>query len=38
MKNIFTFMLMLSGITVVLAQQTPQYTMYMFNKMAFNPA
>jgi len=38
MRNFLTLILILSGTMLAVAQQTPQYTMYMFNKMAFNPA
>ena len=38
MKNIFTFLLFFSVVAVVTAQQAPQYSLYMWNKFAFNPA
>jgi len=38
MRNYFTLLFILCGLVTLTAQQTPQYTMYMFNKMAFNPA
>lgn len=38
MKNIFTILLLILGVGTVAAQQAPQYSLYMFNKYAFNPA
>jgi type IX secretion system PorP/SprF family membrane protein len=38
MKNIFTILSLMLGVGTVAAQQAPQYSLYMFNKYAFNPA
>ncbi|MFQ5447977.1 MAG: PorP/SprF family type IX secretion system membrane protein, partial [Saprospiraceae bacterium] len=38
MKNIFTIIVLLLGVGTLAAQQAPQYSLYMFNKYAFNPA
>lgn len=38
MKNLFTVIAFLWGFGVSLAQQDVQYTQFMFNKIAFNPA
>ncbi|MCB0522138.1 MAG: type IX secretion system membrane protein PorP/SprF [Lewinellaceae bacterium] len=38
MKNILTFALLLFALPFCFAQQPAQYSMYMFNKFAFNPA
>ncbi len=38
MKNIFTLIFLLAALPFCLAQQPPQYSQYMLNKFAFNPA
>lgn len=38
MKRLLTYILLLLSVSQVFAQQTPLYSMYMFNELSYNPA